>query len=149
MKPEYPEWKENEGAEMTKPKLKTWKQTREGVKMADPEKEFDEILLEAVDRTLSALGESVKEALYFHLETKFSIKGEIVCRDPSVFSNGLRKIFGPGAKFIEKTIIEFLHRKTECELNPSWQKCCFAKNIEKIREYFIKCEQQNNFEGEE
>lgn len=111
-------------------------------KITSPQRNFDEILLEAVDEALDALGVSVRKSLYFHLETNFSIKKETICKNPSVFSEGLRKIFGPGAKFIEKIIVEFLCKKTGYELNSNWQKCFFAENIQKIKEHFIRQKNQ-------
>jgi hypothetical protein len=38
------------------------------------EREFNKILLEAIDKALGMLGASIKEALYFHLETTFAVK---------------------------------------------------------------------------
>jgi len=106
--------------------------------MTDLEEKFNKILLEVIDTSLGTLGESVREALYFHLETKFSISKETLCKDPSTLSNGLERIFGWGAKFIEKVIVERLCRTTGYELSPNWQNCCFAENIQKIKEHFIK-----------
>jgi hypothetical protein len=36
--------------------------------------EFDKFLLEAIDEGLASIGESSKQAIYFHLERGFNIK---------------------------------------------------------------------------
>ena len=41
-------------------------------------KNFEELLLGAIDEALASLGDSAKQAVYFHLENKFKItKNEI------------------------------------------------------------------------
>lgn len=102
------------------------------------EKEFNRILLEAVDETLDTLGIGVKKALYFHLKTAFSIKKETIYKDPVKFSDGLERIFGPGARFIENMVIESVCNKTRCKLRRGWQKNSFTENIEKIKEKFVE-----------
>jgi hypothetical protein len=107
------------------------------------EGEFNKILMEAVDEALGALGASIKEALYFHLETTFAIKKETICENPAKLSDGLERIFGLGAKFIEKMIIDAVCTKTKCTLPQNWQKCKFAENIEKIKINYIKNRRSN------
>jgi hypothetical protein len=102
------------------------------------EREFNKILLEAIDKALGMLGASIKEALYFHLETTFAVKKEIICKDPEKFSDGLEKIFGLGAKFLENVIINSVCEKTKCKPNPSWQEYSFGENIKKIKMNYIQ-----------
>lgn len=102
------------------------------------EREFDKILLESVDEALGTLGTSIKEALYFHLETIFAIKKEMICKDPKKFSDGLEKIFGLGAKFLENVIINSVCEKTKFRPNPSWQEHSFEENIAKIKMNYIQ-----------
>jgi hypothetical protein len=40
-----------------------------------PQNDFSKILLSAVEESLSSLGDSSKQAIFFHLETSFKIKG--------------------------------------------------------------------------
>ena len=39
-----------------------------------PTKNFEQILLEAIDEALLSLGENVKTSIYFHLDDLFKIK---------------------------------------------------------------------------
>ncbi len=73
-------------------------------------KNFDELLMEAIDDALSSLGESVKQAIYFHIENKFVARNEIPNKIQN-FQGGLEKIFGAGAQFIEILIMKKLHAK--------------------------------------
>jgi hypothetical protein len=71
---------------------------------------FDDLLLEAIDEALSSLGESVKQSIYFHIQNKFVAKNDIPTRIQD-FQGGLEKIFGEGAHFIEILIMKNLHAK--------------------------------------
>jgi hypothetical protein len=68
-------------------------------------------LLQAVDEALSLLGESVKQSIYFHLENKFKITKNDIPNRPEDFADGLEKIFGLGAHFIEILIMKNLFEK--------------------------------------
>jgi hypothetical protein len=83
-------------------------------------KTFEKIFLEALDEGLSCLGESSKQAIYFHLEKRFGIKKVEIPFRVDDFADALEKIFGPGAKLIEIQIIKTLHRKIGAPLK--WDK---------------------------
>jgi len=72
-------------------------------------KTFDEILLEAIDEALSSLGESAKQSIYFHLEDKFKISRDEIPKRLKEFAEGLEKIFGVGARFLEIMIMKRLY----------------------------------------
>ena len=75
---------------------------------------FEELLLEAIDEGLSALAESAKAAIYFHLEKTFKIKRqEIPCRIEE-FSDAIERMFGTGAKLVEIRIMKSLFTKVGC-----------------------------------
>jgi hypothetical protein len=75
-------------------------------------KAFNKLFLEAVDDALSSLGDSAKQSIYFHLESKFKIpRNEIPYRFQD-FAAGLEKIFGVGARFLEILIMKKLYEKT-------------------------------------
>jgi len=77
------------------------------------EKDFDELLLEAIDDGLSSIGESSKRAIYYHLEKGFNIKRqEIPCKIED-FAYAIEKIFGLGANFLEILIMKRLYEKTK------------------------------------
>ena len=70
---------------------------------------FQELLLQAIDESLASLGESVKQAIYFHLEKKFKIAKQDIPDHLEAFNGGLEKIFGIGAKYIEILIMKRLY----------------------------------------
>lgn len=75
-------------------------------------KNFDQLLLDAIDEGLSGLGEAGKASIYIHLEGLFNIrKWEIP--NLSVFSNALERIFGLGARHLEILFMKNLHAKLE------------------------------------
>jgi len=78
--------------------------------------DFEGALLEAVDRGLMILGESVKQTLYFHLERMSPDQKKSIADNPQAFISDLEGIFGAGAKVIEKNIVELLYSELGLEL---------------------------------
>jgi len=72
---------------------------------------FEEIFLEAVDESLTLLGESAKEAIYFHLEFRFGVTKLEIPRKALDFCKALGEIFGEGAKLLEIQIMKKMHKK--------------------------------------
>lgn len=77
------------------------------------------ILLEAVEESLSSLGDSPKQAIFFHLEKSFKIKKDNIPTNLVEFAKALEKIFGPGAFYLEKLIVKRLYEKLELEFEES------------------------------
>jgi len=75
-----------------------------------PKRDFNKLLLEAVDEGLSSLGESSKQAIYFHLEKSFSVKKKEIPSKIEAFAYGIEKIFGLGANFLETLIVKRLYK---------------------------------------
>lgn len=75
------------------------------------QKSFHELFIESVDEALSSLGEPAKSAIYFHIQRKFKISKEKIPDRFKEFAEGLEKIFGLGAKFIEMLIIKKLYER--------------------------------------
>jgi len=102
-------------------------------------KAFEKLLLEAVDEALASLGESAKQAIYFHLENKFKIaRNEIPCRVED-FADGLEKIFGLGSRFLEIIIMRKLYEKIGQPLE--WNKnkeLVFVEYVAAARRSFLK-----------
>jgi hypothetical protein len=73
--------------------------------------DFEKLMLEAIDEGLSSLGESSKEAIYFHLEKTFDIKREEIPDRVSAFSQAIENIFGAGAGCLEILIMQRLYEK--------------------------------------
>lgn len=76
-----------------------------------PKSDFDKILLEAVDEGLSLLGESSRQAIYFHLEKSFNIEKQKIPYKIETFADAIEKIFGLGAKRLEIMIMKQLYKK--------------------------------------
>ena len=74
---------------------------------------FETAVTEAIDESLSALGENIKQAIYLQLENKYSIGKEEIPFKIEAFTNTIEFLFGQGATVIEIGIIEKLHGKIE------------------------------------
>jgi len=72
---------------------------------------FNTILFQAVYEGLNSIGASIPSAILSYLEKDGSIGPGRVINDPEAFDEGLKKIFGFGAKVIEKKILESLYEK--------------------------------------
>jgi hypothetical protein len=76
-----------------------------------PDKAFQKLLLEAVDSTLSSLGDSAKQSVYFHLEKKFDLTRDEIPSRIEDFDHGLERIFGAGTRFLEVLIMKKLYEE--------------------------------------
>ena len=72
---------------------------------------FDRILTEAIDNAFSSLGNSAKQAIYFHLKDRFKITRNDIPNRLGDFDDGLEKIFGSGARFLEILIMKNLYER--------------------------------------
>ncbi len=69
---------------------------------------FEQIFLEATDSALASLGESARQSIYYHLERTFRLPKQDIPAHLDDFENGLEKIFGAGARYIEVLIMKQL-----------------------------------------
>lgn len=102
-------------------------------------KVFERLMLESVDDALASLGDSAKQAIYFHLEYKFSIEKNEIPQRVEDFAEGLEKIFGIGAQFLEILIMKNLYERVGQPLE--WNKSkelIFAEYVEVARRSFLK-----------
>lgn len=81
------------------------------------ENRWRQLFLEAVDEGLLILGESSRKAIFFHLQNTYSLTREDIPSKPEVFVEGLRRIFGVGAKVIEESIVRSLYIKLGIKYN--------------------------------
>jgi hypothetical protein len=97
---------------------------------------FKQILLEAVGEGLLTLGESGREAVYFHLQNLYGVKKEEIPDKLEEFADGLRRIFGLGAAVIEKAIIKSLYGKIgmKHEEKKGYSFLAYVKDAEKVIE---------------
>lgn len=81
-----------------------------------PQYSFNRILLDAIEEGLASLGDSPREAIFYHLEASFQLKKEDIPSNLTEFKQALEKIFGPGAPYIEKIITRQLCEKIGLQL---------------------------------
>ena len=98
-----------------------------------PQNNLRKILLEAVEEGLSSLGDSPKQAIFFHLETSFKIRKGSIPRNLTEFAEALEEIFGPGAFCIEKLIAKRLYEKLGLEFEEAkgWNFLECVNNLKK------------------
>lgn len=107
--------------------------------MAKKGKSFDEILIKAVDEALASLGESARQSIYFHLQDKFRITKTDIPNRLEEFAEGLEKIFGLGAHFIEILIMKSLFEKVGQPLEWNENKeLVFTDYVEAAKESFLR-----------
>jgi hypothetical protein len=76
-----------------------------------PQENFNRVLLAAIEEGLSSLGDSPREAVFYHLEASFRLKKESIPLNLTEFKQALERIFGPGAPYLEKNITRCLYEK--------------------------------------
>ena len=72
---------------------------------------FNQLLLEAIDDSLSVLGEEPKGALYQYLLTMHSLNREDIPDKLGEFSGGLKKALGGASSVIQRIILRKLFQK--------------------------------------
>jgi hypothetical protein len=97
--------------------------------------DFEKLLLEAVDEGLASLGESSKQAIYFHLEQSFNIKKQEIPINIEAFVLAVEKLFGIGASFLEALILKALYTKTELAAGKetSFKDLTFAETVTAVK----------------
>ena len=102
-----------------------------------PSLEFDNLLKDSVEKGLSALGESPKQAILFYIETKYNLPREKIASKTDVFAQAIEKIFGLGAEFLKALILKTLYEKIGLTFEPGQHpETDFISSLEKAREVF-------------
>jgi len=80
-------------------------------------KEFNQLILEAVDEGLSILGgPPVKRAFYYHLEKRSNIKRSEIPEKLKAFHEALAGLFFDGSVILERRISRYLFGRLGSEL---------------------------------
>ncbi|MCW4024100.1 MAG: hypothetical protein NWF01_03580 [Candidatus Bathyarchaeota archaeon] len=79
--------------------------------MATKSRDFNQLLLQAIDDSFNSLGGTVRDAIYFHLKSQFQLSYEEIPQKIDCFQEGIEKIFGTGSRFIEILILKNLYAK--------------------------------------
>jgi hypothetical protein len=105
--------------------------TLEGIRLSQDN--VRKILLEAVEEGFSSLGDSPKQAIFFHLETSFKIRKDNIPANLTEFARALEEIFGPGAFYLEKLIAKRLSEKLGLEFEEveNWDFLEYVGNVKK------------------
>lgn len=96
-------------------------------------RDFEALLLEAVDEQLTSLGQSSKQALYFHLEKGFNIRRSEIPYKTEAFVTAMEKIFGLGADYLEILIMRSLHDKMGKRVDLDKTTLTFVEYVEAAR----------------
>lgn len=113
-----------------------------------PNNDFNKLLLEAVDEGLSTLGESSKQAIYFHLAKSFNVRKEEIPERIETFAAAIEKIFGLGANFLEILIMQRLYQKVDGRLEWNVAKdLAFAEYVAVLRRCFSEKRTMQKAEG--
>jgi len=75
------------------------------------EKELNRAVMEAVDDGLLVLGASVRDTIYYTVERDYQIRCQDILGRAEDFHKALERLFGPGARIIEKLIAKSLCSK--------------------------------------
>jgi hypothetical protein len=77
---------------------------------------FEELFDSAVDKAMLLLGESGRQATYYHIEKTFRLKRNMWHKNPERFTEAVEQIFGnPGSQLLLKTIIKELFTELDLE----------------------------------
>lgn len=101
-------------------------------------REFDKLLVSAIDDALNSLGESVKQSIYFHIENNFKLTRDEIPANLVEFQGGLEKIFGAGAQYIEILIMKNLHTKIGRPLKLKNRQLEFIEYVDAAKEGYMK-----------
>ena len=100
--------------------------------------DFEKILLESVDESLSHLGELCQLATHFYLEKGFNIRKYEIPHKIDEFTVAMEEIFGSGAEVLEIQIMKLLNDKVNqiSELDYKQDDLEFTEYIKSIRRSF-------------
>jgi hypothetical protein len=97
---------------------------------------FEKTIQEAIDETLSTLGENSKKTIYLHLEKEYKIAKNEIPSKIEAFADALEQSFGVGAKLIEMNIIKNLHEKNQDFMFfPKKGEILFTEYIERLQNF--------------
>jgi hypothetical protein len=73
--------------------------------------EFDRALQEAINEALTAVGDSSRKILLFHVQKNYQLQPSDISSRPEVFVFALKQVLGPGGDLIGSLIVRLLCKK--------------------------------------
>jgi len=116
------------------------------------QKKFDEYLIEAIDEALTSLGASVRNTIYFQLESNFNMPRNEIPNQIDKFSDIIHKIFGLGACRLEIKFMKNLYSKIKVNVELSdyeWPLSKWIINNVSFNEYVCKARENYRCPKEE
>ena len=100
--------------------------------LSQEQPKFNSVLVQAVHEGLDSIGPSLSDAVLFHLQWTNAIRSSPSLIDPEAFDDGLKRLFGYGARVIERRILELLYEKLEAprEIKVDFK---FSEEVEKAQ----------------
>jgi nucleoside-diphosphate-sugar epimerase len=122
---------------MLKESLSEMSEIQFGKKKSGSRKDnFEKLLTEAVDNAFSSLGDSCKQAIYFHLKDCYNISKQEIPYRIRDFADAIEDIFGVGARLIEIEIMKALYGRVQnFEHFPEQEDLSFANYVETLRRF--------------
>ena len=98
--------------------------------------DFEEMFLETVDSAFLLIGESSRQAIYYHLENRYGIKRESIPWNVKKFAKALEDFFGQGARLLEIKMMRTLHDQL-CGFKylPERDEFSFTGYVEAVRRF--------------
>ena len=99
--------------------------------------QLDTTIMEAVDESLTAFGESVKQVIYYQLENSYHVRKQDIPRRIEEFVKTVEGIFGIGARLIEMKILETLYARAKSfAYFPEGKDLVFKDYVQSVRVFF-------------
>jgi hypothetical protein len=99
-------------------------------------KDFNEILLEAVDYSLLVLGEIVRVAIYERIERSHGVRHDEIPEKLKIFDKGLQQLLGASSKVMERLIAKRLYNQLTLNFttHQDWTLVDYVNHAKMIRE---------------
>jgi hypothetical protein len=118
-------------------------------KVAAIDEGFKKELLSAIDKGPLVLGESVKHAIYYHVERKHQLRREEIPEKIESFHKALQSLLGAGAEVLEKLIAKDLYGRLglNFEEHEGWTIVDYVNQGEKSRKQLKESQVAAGFHG--
>ena len=104
----------------------------------DKQKDFNQKVLDSIDRAFDSLGDSIELVLYLTLEKDYGIMKEDVPAKFDAMSEVLKKVFGvSGQKFMARLISEELRTEFDLQEPDSEEDKSVSALVKKAREKYL------------